>query len=75
MEVIVITGTMLDFKGEVEKMKKINNLTNKDIAEATGYAKTTIDKFMDISNKSKSTVNVTTAISGAFNIPLDVTDL
>ena len=56
-------------------MKKINNLTNKDIAEATGYAKTTIDKFMDISNKSKSTVNVATAISEAFNIPLDVTDL
>ena len=75
VDVIVITGTMLDFKGEVEKMKKINNLTNKDIAEATGYAKTTIDKFMDISNKTKSTVNVAMAISEAFNIPLDVTDL
>ena len=67
--------TMLDFKGEVEKYKKINKLTNKDIAEATGYAKTTIDKFMDLSNKSKSTVQVALSISKAFNIPFEVTEL
>ena len=74
-EVIAITDTMLDFKGEVEKYKKINNLRNKDIAEATGYAKTTIDKFMDFSNKTKSSVRVALAISKAFDIPLEVTEL
>lgn len=71
-EVIVI-DTMLDFKGEVEKYKKINNLTNKDIAEATGYAKTTIDKFMDFSNRTKSSAKVAFAISKALKIPLEVT--
>lgn len=71
-EVIVI-DVMLDFKGEVEKYKKINNLTNKDIAEATGYAKTTIDKFMDLSNKTKTSAKVAYAISAAFKIPFKVT--
>ncbi len=72
---MIVIDTMLDFKGEVEKYKKINNLTNKDVAEATGYAKTTIDKFMDFSNKNKSTVRVALAISKAFNIPFEVTEL
>lgn len=64
---------MLDFKGEVEKYKKIHCLTNMDIAKATGYAKTTIDKFMDFSNKTKSSVHVAEAISRAFNIPFEIT--
>ena len=72
---IVISDNMLDFKGEVEKYKKIHRLTNEDIAKATGYAKTTIDKFMCESNSSKTTINIAVAISVAFSIPLEVTQM
>lgn len=73
-EVMTITEAMLDFKGEVEKYKKINSLTNRDIAEATGYAKVTIDKFMELNDK-KNSIKVAKAISRAFNIPFGVTGL
>lgn len=57
----------IELISEVQKLKKLHSLTNKDIAVATGYSKKTIDNFM-IMIPVNTTKNVALALAEYFNI-------
>lgn len=56
------------FKSKIAAEKKLRRLKNKDIAQMTGYAVTTINQFMGGIRDSEK---VARAISAALDIPLD----
>ena len=60
----------LIFMGIVEFNKKVNKITNRDIAELTGYSALTIADFM---SGKRVTSNVKHSISEALNICEDCT--
>lgn len=56
------------FKAEVERKKRLLNLTNADIGKATGYASTTIDYFMLKNSPRPESRKVGAAIADCFGI-------
>ena len=52
-------------KGEIDKQKRLQKLTNADLAKMTGYAVNTIDQFM---GGSKESENVAKAIAAVLKI-------
>lgn len=58
------------FKAEVAKVKRERGLTNKDIAQLTGYKKQTIDLFMSKRPGRDDSSSVARAISNALKIQI-----
>lgn len=57
------------FAAECKKEMFLRKIGNKELAEATGYKRSTIDSFFTKGDKHK-TENVAKAISAVLNIPL-----
>jgi len=63
---VITINDYIFFQGRITEAKKVNGLTNDDIAELTGYSKKTIEAFMSKhGNKSEKVAN---AIAKALKI-------
>lgn len=58
------------FKAEVERQKRLLHLTNADIAEKTGFKKSTIDFFMCGKKSREDSKSVAIAIARVLMIEL-----
>ncbi|MCH5323973.1 MAG: helix-turn-helix transcriptional regulator [Eubacterium sp.] len=68
-EVILINEYRL-FRAEISRVKKLRGLTNKDLANMTGYKQSTIEAFMLNRPGRNASDNVARALSKALNIDI-----